>query len=526
MDDAVLHSLDDLEERMSSIMGKGGRFLLLIGDEGAIFGRLSGQSLAEAWFCPNDKVEDGRRLFAKLLSSRRRAPLLVLADVLEQMYREDQLPKVGPLDQAKLVRRRLEMAYPSDPLKGVLKLGTDAKGGLKILMAVLAESKALAGWSAFLEGLDNPVTGYCLQPLEVVGLLDHLMPHSSKEGHNSKDRHWRALIGLQATGGLRQIFTVNGQLVITRLTQAPPESSGLAQAIERELRSSISYLKRLGYSEAERLDLTVIGDEAFCAEISKHDLGVSNLMALTPSVAASRVGLKGAAKVKDGTTDLLLAEWAALRKAPVLELATEAIASRNRLRQLIRMGRVAALAATIAVGLFIGGLVSATLQAEAEVEDLSAQLQPQSQILAGSESLPLPVAEMRRAATLGEQWGKERIDLAALLAALPADAAQRKVSFSTNPDAGKVAQSKLPPARWELAVSYDLGAKVPLEEQVSRIRDLKAKVTAAFPDCRVMVSRLPLGLQASQVLEGSLGQTGTPPDRDSLLTLLVRKENG
>ena len=520
MDEAVLYSLDDLEERMSSIMGKGGRFLLLIGDEGAIFGRLSGQSLAEAWFCPNDKIEDGRRLFAKLLSSRRRAPLLVLADVLEQMYREDQLPKVGPLDQAKLVRRRLEMAYPSDPLKGVLKLGTDAKGGLKILMAVLAESKALAGWSAFLEGLDNPVTGYCLQPLEVVGLLDHLMP-----GHN-KERHWRALIGLQATGGLRQIFTVNGQLVITRLTQAPPESIGLAQAIERELRSSISYLKRLGYSEAERLDLTVIGDEAFCAEIPKHDLGVSNLIALTPSEAASRVGLKGSAKVKDGTTDLLLAEWAALRKMPVLELATEAIASRNRLRQLVRIGRVAALASTIAVGLFIGGLVSATLQAEAEVEDLSAQLQPQSQTLAGSESLPLPVAEMRRAAALGEQWGKERIDLAALLAALPVDAAQRKVSFSTTPDAGKVAQSKLPQARWELAVSYDLGAKVPLEEQVSRIRDLKAKVTAAFPDCRVMVSRLPLGLQASQVLEGSLGQTGMPPDRDSLLTLLVRKENG
>jgi len=523
MDEAVLYGLDDLEERMSSIMGKGGRFLLLIGDEGAIFGRLSGQSLAEAWFCPNDKIEDGRLLFAKLLSSRRRAPLLVLADVLEQMYREDQLPKVGPLDQAKLVRRRLDMAYPSDPLKGVLKLGTDAKGGLKILMAVLAESKALAGWSVFLESLDNPVTGYCLQPLEAVGLLDHLMPGSHQHG---KERHWRALIGLQATGGLRQIFTVNGQMVITRLTQAPPESIGLAQAIERELRSSISYLKRLGYSEAERLDLTVIGDEAFCAEIPNHDLGVSNLIALTPSEAASRVGLKGAAKVTDGTTDLLLAEWAALRKVPVLELATEAIASRNRLRQMIRIGRVAALAATIAVGLFIGGLISASLQAETEVEELSAQLQPQAQTLAGSESLPLPVADMRRAAALGEQWSKDRIDLAGLLAALPADAAQRKVSFSTNPDAGKVAQSKLPQAHWELAVSYDLGAKVPLEEQVSRIRDLKAKVTAAFPNCRVMVSHLPLGLQASQVLEGSLGQTGTPPDRDSLLTLLVRKENG
>jgi hypothetical protein len=503
---------------MGSLRGKGGRFLLLIGDDGAIFGRLDGQKLAEAWFCPHDKLEEGRALFAKLLASRKAAPLLVLADLLEQMYREDQLPKVGPLDEAKLLRRRLDMAFPGDACKGVLKLGADAKGGQKILMAVLAESKALAGWSEFLEGLANPITGYCLQPLEAVDLLTFLMPEST-----GKERHWRALIGLQATGGLRQIFTVGGKLVITRLTQAPDDAAALASTIERELRSSISYLKRLGYNETERLDLTVIGDEALCAEIRERELAVSSLLAFTPSEAAGHLGLRGAAKVKDGYSDLLLAEWAALRKKPILVLPTPALDARNRLRRALRLGRVAAVAATAGVVLLLGGLASYSYQAGLLADSLEAELQPQAPVAASSaDALPLPADDMRRAAAQAEQWAKERIDLAGLVAALPADAGQRKVAFSANP---KDTDHKLPPAKWEMAVSYDLGPKTPLEEQVNRIRDLKAKLATAFPGCRVLVTRLPLGLQASQVLEGSLGQGGAQPDRDALLVLTVRKES-
>jgi len=524
MSDLLPKGLDDLEARLGSVSGSGGRFLLLIGDEGCIFGRLAGQELVESWFCPNEHIAEGQALFSRLLEARRRAPLLVLADVLEQMYREDHLPKVGPLDQAKLLRRRLGMAFPGDPLKGAFRLGGEPGGGMKVLMAVLAESKAISDWSAFLEGLDNPVTGYCLQPLEAVGLLDHLMP-----GHG-KERHWRALIGLQATGGLRQIFTVDGRMVITRLTQAPSEAAGLALIIERELRSSISYLKRLGYNDAERLDLTVLGDADFCAEMKGRELSVSSLSALTPAEAAERLGLKGAARSKDGCTDLLLAEWAALRKAPALVLATEALAKRNKLRRMIRQGRVAALIASTAVAVVIGGMISTSLEMAVQEDQLSQELQALSQgkAVEGGDSLPLPVPEMRRAAALAETWGKDRVDLAGLLAALPVDAAQRKVTFSASPDQGKAEPEpgKLPPAKWELSVSYDLGAKAPLEEQVGRIRALKAELTAAFPDCRVVVARLPMGLQSSQVLEGSLGQSGPPPDRDALLTLLVRKENG
>ncbi|HVI51405.1 MAG TPA: hypothetical protein VM661_09370 [Candidatus Sulfotelmatobacter sp.] len=533
MSDILPSGLDDLEERMGSLVGKAGRFLLLIGDEGAIFGRLSGAGLAEAWFCPNEKLDEGRALFARMLASRRRTSLLVLADVLEQMYREDNLPKVGPLDRAKLVRRRLDMAYPGDPLKAALPLEAGVGGnGLRILMAVLAESPALAGWSAFLEGLDNPVTGYCLQPLEAVGLLDRLMPDG-----DAPARHWRALVGLQATGGLRQIVTLDGRLVITRLTQAPLQPSGdaagLAQIIERELKSSISYLKRLGYSDAERLDLMVLGDEALCAEIGNSELAVTNLFVMTPAQAAQHLGLRGAARSRDGFSDLLLAEWAARKKTPALALPTPRLLERGRLRRLIGVGQVAALAATVGVALFIGAMLSTSVQTSMEEDELSDQLQTASQRRAETqgEVLPLPVADMRRAADVADGWIKERIDLAGLLAALPADAAQRKVTFSTNPDRARADQGttslgKLAPARWEMAVSYELGAKTPLEEQVGRIRDLKARLTAAFPNCRVLVSRLPMGLQASQVLEGNLGQVGPPPDRDALLTLLVRKENG
>ena len=89
--------------------------------------------------------------------------------------------------------------------------------------------------------------GFCLLPLESEGLAVRLSPPLIGE----ERRVWHALVSQQATSGFRQIFSSDGNLAVTRLTPQPPgdlTAEAGALLIERELRSSISYIKRLGFS--------------------------------------------------------------------------------------------------------------------------------------------------------------------------------------------------------------------------------------------------------------------------------------
>ena len=78
-----------------------------------------------------------------------------------------------------------------------------------------------------------------------------------EEGQN----HWRHLIGINVTGGLRQIIEKNGRLSLTRVTQAPPADTPpeeFGDMIGRDFKATITYIRRLGYQVGEPLDLVVL----------------------------------------------------------------------------------------------------------------------------------------------------------------------------------------------------------------------------------------------------------------------------
>jgi len=515
--------LEDLAERLPRLAGKRARHALLIGDDGVLLARLSGRALAEIWFCPQDRAEDGQALFGQLLGSNRHSSLAVYADVLEQMYREDRLPKLGMLDAAKIQRRRLDMAFPGDDIKAALKLGRVPGGGSRVLMAVLPRSKAVAAWAGWLEGLANPVGGFTLLPLEAAGLAEALLPKTDASG-----RRWRLLIAQQANGGMRQIVTVDGQLAITRMTQSlwAEDREDAAILLDREVRSTISYLKRLGIAADEQLEACVIGDEALCREVQAFGLPVAALTVMTPQQAAKGLGLAVGGQ-GDVFADPLLLAWALRGKKPRLLLPTPAQSAAQLRLQSLRGARALALVGTALAALYVGSVVQDYLGLETEAEELTAKLaglkRPGGDRQAEPGALALPAADLRTASRIAEAWGRSPLDVAALLAQIPAEPAPLKVTLAQLAVDGK-APLEQAPAAWELSLTYDLGGKLTLEAQYRRMQELRQAVALAFPGAKVSVSRLPAALQPSQPIEGRLGSGETAPATEAQMVLLVRKE--
>ena len=59
------------------------------------------------------------------LAAAPRCPLLVVGDLLEQSYRKEAVPRLNRFDRGKVLKRRLERAFPETPLKAALRLADD-----------------------------------------------------------------------------------------------------------------------------------------------------------------------------------------------------------------------------------------------------------------------------------------------------------------------------------------------------------------------------------------------------------------
>lgn len=506
--------------RRLGLVASTSRFVLSVGDEGATLVQFRGRHVVDALFV-GPEAEDGPATLRGYIEADRQARVMVLVDVLEQMYREETLPKVSRLDRLTIVKRRLELAFPHDPLKAALPLERAAKsGGGTILCAALPITTGIEQWTAFLEGLPNPVIGYCLLPLESVGLAARLAPAAEGEGR----RVWRALVSQQATSGFRQIFESDGHLVVTRLTQRPPgdlSPEAVALLIERELRSSISYIKRLGYTEFDRLDLVVLADPDACRAVEARDLPVSSLTALTPWQAAEALGFAPVGAEDGGFADILHAQVLASRRRPELSLPTPKLRERLKHDAAFKAGFVGAAALTLFTILYVGSLVFDYFDADSTAAILEQQLATQRSEVATAQrrlkSFPIPVDELALVDQTDTALAKEQVNpvgpLRAVAGALDPSARVQSVSFATPPPPGKgpagpqVPATKQAPALYEihLSVRFVGAGDAQPDVVVPEAKALRQRLAAALPGHEVTIVQLPLSELRTQVLEGSVG---------------------
>ncbi|MBY0429613.1 MAG: hypothetical protein K2Q10_00325 [Rhodospirillales bacterium] len=504
------------------------KFVLVIGDEGAVLTLIQGRTIKDAWFASRD---EGPQALLGTLDEDRSAPLLVLCDVLEQMYREETLPPTSFIDRPKVVRRRLDLAFPNEPIKAALpKLGTKAQW----MMTSLPNTPVMAPWLQAIEVLERRVVGFCLLPMESLEMIRLL---GARTTDPASGKYWRSMISQHITGGFRLIFAQRDQMVVTRLTQRPPEDASaeeIAQSIEREFRSTISYVKRMGYAESDPLDLVVITSNPIREALRKLTLPASEITVLTPQEAGETLGFPCIAPNDTPFGDILHAAWFGQKKNPVLELGTPAMVRRRNLRHTTRWGMGIAAAATLGLSVMAGLSAYDMMEAEAIKDSKQAALRSAQNELKRKRDLiagfPVPLLQMRGILQAQDSLRQRSVDSVFILKTLAqsfgAEATVSLLNIEANPSPEKAglgaatatpaapaprgAQAKQvqPPILYAVTVTADLldVANDP-EAALKKAYNLLDRLRKAFAGHEVEIVKLPVNVLPGQTLEGGSNKT-------------------
>ena len=263
-----------------------------------------------------------------------RKPVLILNDMVEQHYRKEKVVKagVGFSDKASMVKRKLNVAFPSYPVRAAFPLKEKIKktegqlaADIYIFAAVPNSTQFNQTMSVTSKSLAS-VVGFCLLPVESSDMLKTLSQRLSKD-KKAKAAKWCIFIGQHRSGGLRQIVTKNGEIALTRMTPVTQDLNNhekWAGEVSQELKSTMSYLSRFGYVPEDTLDIIVIANE------QSGDLLVnmvetkdsSRLYAMAPYEAAKLLNIKlGRRDAEDNNyADLLHVAWSARKSSLILPM--------------------------------------------------------------------------------------------------------------------------------------------------------------------------------------------------------------
>lgn len=302
-----------------------GEFVLNIGDDNVVLTRITDGKVANAWLASPDPAMAQEEL-GEAFAQDPKCPISVLFDTLDQSFKEEELPRVSVLDRRKVLARHINMAFPGANLRGARLVKQTEKKTLIYEMASVPLDGRVPGWLDVVQALPNEKGGIYTIAAENVDLLSALIPKDATAPETGN--HWRHFIGINVTGGLRQIIEKNGRLSLTRLTQAPPPDTSpeeFADMISRDFKATITYIRRLGYQVNETLDLVVLtsGENKRVLEDMTWD-GARSVSVYTPYEAGMILGLGSLGREDQAYCDVLHAAWFASKKKPLLPMSRSA----------------------------------------------------------------------------------------------------------------------------------------------------------------------------------------------------------
>lgn len=382
---------------------KGRRFVVLLGDEGAVLVHISGRQVRHRSFSPRPDRE-AAAVMIDTLTKEPATPVRILVDLMEQQYREVQIPRVGAWDRPKVVKRKLALAFPGENLTGALPGAQRADGSeTQVLFAALPKGRWLQSWIDFLCEIGNPISGVSLLPIEAVEMIKALNVTAPEPGRDAG--RWQLLLTRHRVSGYRQTIIQHNRLVLTRLTQALATDAGVGEVIaliRTDFAATLGYLRRLSFSDADRIELIVIADPEVCAGLAPRDLRIRHLRSLSPHQAAQQLGLLDVADPDDPYSDVLHAAFLSQRARPVLSLDLPQLRQTRLISELPRLVVTAGVVTAVA-GI---GYAGWSVQRQAELNSTRAALErTHQQLLADKRALEqatatLPVSPDQLAAIL------------------------------------------------------------------------------------------------------------------------------
>jgi len=500
-------------------------FVLNVGDDNVVLTHFVDSKVANAWMGSPDPAMAIEEL-GEALARDPKARISILFDTLDQSFKEEHIPRVGVLDRRKLLARHINMAFPGANLRGARLVSQSEKKTLIYELASIPLDGCVPGWLDFVQSLPNEAVGNFTIAAENVDLIRALAPKvddAPPEGAEPVANHWRHFIGINVTGGLRQIIEKNGRLSLTRLTQAPPPETPpeeFADMIIRDFKATITYIRRLGYQVGEALDVVMLTTPE--NKVVLEDLtwdGARSVSVYTPYEAGMILGLGSLGREEQAYCDVLHAAWFVSKRKPTLPLTRSAALgdTSDDIRDLAYL--VAPYAAGMAVAAFVGwsawtgyeyyDYAQQNAVLNAQLSQVSETLKQEQDKLGG---IPHAASDVRNVVEVVDRLDAGKFDLVPLLArasnALSADAVVMSMQLANVNEVQAGAGTTAKPG---LSIALDVRLSDLIstaDEAVQVAQRVHQRLGANFaPDYTVEMTTEPVGAQAAEALTGGLGSS-------------------
>lgn len=358
---------------------RGRRFILTIGDEGAILLFMAGSKVMERSFAQNIDSEEAKTCL-RMMEAQPDVPIRVVLDTLDQSYIQQTLPPVTSFSVNKIIQRRLQREFAAEEIKGAFSLGRE-KGARKdwnFLMLAVQQPPAIKAWIERILQLKNPCEALTALPVECARIVKTL--HAQLRERNKQQSPapmWQFLISHNKVSGIRQVILKQGKVIFTRLAQSADDSNPaiVAGTIEQEAFGTIEYMKRLAFRPQDGLEIIILAADAILPLINPSKFSGTTIHTLSPHAAATLLGLSQATTPGDRYGDVALAAAIGMEKRLVLPLVTPAIQEQRRYITLHSATRYAGLAVTLSCLAYIGYSGFTGYESRARSEVLGTQLQ-------------------------------------------------------------------------------------------------------------------------------------------------------
>jgi hypothetical protein len=488
------------------------RFVLAIGNEGGALIDLAAGRVRGCWQVAGHDDAALATLAAPLAAAPRR-PVLVVGDLLEQSYRKEAVPQLNPLDRAKVLKRRLERAFPDAPLKAAWRLADDPEEerSQTFLLIGVPPAPDWDRWLDFLRSIDNPVSALTLLPVEATDLVTRLARALTPAECSPSD--WTVLIARQQTGGFRQVIVHRGELVLTRLTPTVSGDATTAETVAeigQELRATLGYMTRLGYRTGTSLDIVLLCEQRLHDELQAVATPPGQRFVLTAAAAAHALGFAGLEGLEGVDGALLGALWLGRKRQPAVQLLPHDLRTRQLQGQALHLATAGLAASALGLLGYSALSAAAVLEIRQEIDWLSAWQGTTEQQLARSEVAPDEVAgradEMRTLIEAHRYLTARRADpfdaLHALRRVMTPGEQLSKLSWQLVAPPDERARPAAQEVDATLDLTLDLGTVSDPTTAVAATEDLGRRLGEVYPERAVTIARQAVDILPHQAFAG------------------------
>ena len=300
-----------------------------------------------------DAGEEGLERYARYLDRCPRDVTYVVADLVEEEFREESIPHVPAWDRRSLLRARSLRAFRDARCVHSAMLGREPGGRRddRVLFSAITRPALLDPWLAPMARRSVPLAGIHSPAMLTRAMLTAI----GAQGEGV------LVVSLQSGGGLRQTFFRDGRCRLSRLAAVPePEPGRVGSEILDEVARTQRYLNSLEASEGDgRLDIRILGHGTMLDDLRRELPRVARndpraaCVAVDLADVARRLGLRR----WDGeaTADRLFVHVLA-KRAPRNHYATRAEIRTHSTLQARSFLNIAS-AVMLAGGCLLGGIV-------------------------------------------------------------------------------------------------------------------------------------------------------------------------